>query len=88
MIIYVVSLYTRCLRYNICSAWFLDIRILTCSIGLLVFIFLPFTQRHVCKGSFLAFAISVHSVYGPVNRTMWVKGLITIFSNTVYIGVI
>ena len=30
MVIYVVSLYTRCLRYNICSAWFLDIRISTC----------------------------------------------------------
>ena len=28
MIIYV--LYTRCLRYNICSTWFLDIRISTC----------------------------------------------------------
>ena len=26
MIIYVV-LYTQCLRYNYCSAWFLDIRI-------------------------------------------------------------
>ena len=25
-------LYTRCLRYNICSAWFLDIRISTCYI--------------------------------------------------------
>ena len=23
-------LYARCLRYNICSAWFLDIRISTC----------------------------------------------------------
>ena len=30
MIIYEV-LYTCCLRYNICSAWFLDIRISTCS---------------------------------------------------------
>ena len=31
MVIYVVSLlYTQCLRYNICSAWFLDIRISTC----------------------------------------------------------
>ena len=30
MIIYEV-LYTWCLRYNICSAWFLDIRISTCS---------------------------------------------------------
>ena len=29
MKIYVV-LYTQCLRYNICSAWFLDIRISTC----------------------------------------------------------
>ena len=29
LIIYEV-LYTRCLRYNICSAWFLDIRISTC----------------------------------------------------------
>ena len=26
-----VVLYTQCLRYNICSAWFLDIRISTCS---------------------------------------------------------
>ena len=25
-----VVLYTQCLRYNICSAWFLDIRIPTC----------------------------------------------------------
>ena len=25
-----VVLYTQCLRYNICSAWFLDIRISTC----------------------------------------------------------
>ena len=32
MLIYVVSLYTQCLRYNICSAWFLDIRISTCYI--------------------------------------------------------
>ena len=31
MVIYVVLLlYTQCLRYNICSAWFLDIRISTC----------------------------------------------------------
>ena len=30
MIIYEV-LYTRCLRYKICSTWFLDIRISTCS---------------------------------------------------------
>ena len=29
MIIYVISLYTQCLRYNISSAWFLDIRIST-----------------------------------------------------------
>ena len=35
MVIYVVSLYTRCLRYNICCSWFLDIRISTflCSDG-------------------------------------------------------
>ena len=26
-----VVLYIQCLRYNICSAWFLDIRISTCS---------------------------------------------------------
>ena len=26
-------LYARCLKYNICSAWFLDIRILTCSVS-------------------------------------------------------
>ena len=26
-----VVLYTQCLRYNICSVWFLDIRISTCS---------------------------------------------------------
>ena len=25
-----VVLYTQCLRYNICNAWFLDIRISTC----------------------------------------------------------
>ena len=30
MIIYVTSLYAQCLRYNICSAWFLNIRISTC----------------------------------------------------------
>ena len=31
MVIYVVSLlYTQCLMYNICSIWFLDIRITTC----------------------------------------------------------
>ena len=30
MVIYVVSLHTQCLRYNICSAWFLDIRISAC----------------------------------------------------------
>ena len=30
MVIYVV--YTQCLRYNICSAWFLDIRISPCII--------------------------------------------------------
>ena len=28
-----VVLYTQCLRYNICSAWFLDIRISTCCVG-------------------------------------------------------
>ena len=35
MVIYVVSLYTQYLRYNICCAWFLDIRISTylCSGG-------------------------------------------------------
>ena len=31
MIINEVYSYTWCLRYNICSAWFLDIRISTCS---------------------------------------------------------
>ena len=30
MVIYIVSLHTRCLRYNICSTWFLNIRISTC----------------------------------------------------------
>ena len=30
VVIYVISLYTQCLRYNICSVWFLDIRISTC----------------------------------------------------------
>ena len=30
MAIYVVILYTQCLRYNICSAWFLDNIISTC----------------------------------------------------------
>ena len=30
MVIYIVSLYTQFLRYNICRAWFLDIRISTC----------------------------------------------------------
>ena len=35
MVIYVVSLYTQCLRYNICSTWFLGIKISTylCSDG-------------------------------------------------------
>ena len=33
MIIYVV-LYTQCLRYNICSARFLDVRISTCLLHL------------------------------------------------------
>ena len=37
MVIYVVSLYTQCLRYNICSAWFLDIRISTFFQVLLVY---------------------------------------------------
>ena len=31
-----VVLYTQCLRYNICSAWFLDIRISTCLIHKMV----------------------------------------------------
>ena len=26
-----VILYTQCLKYNVCSAWFLDVRISTCS---------------------------------------------------------
>ena len=30
MVIYVVSLYTQHLRYNICNAWFIDIRLSTC----------------------------------------------------------
>ena len=30
MVIQVIFLCTQCLRYNICSAWFLDIRISTC----------------------------------------------------------
>ena len=28
---------------------------------------------HPYKASFLAFAISMHSVFKPVNRAMWVK---------------
>ena len=28
---FIIVIVTQCLRYNICSAWFLDIRISTCS---------------------------------------------------------
>ena len=31
-----VVLYTQCLRYNICSAWFLDIRISTYFMSILL----------------------------------------------------
>ena len=47
--------------------------------GLLIFILQPFIQRHAYKASFLAFAISAHSVFGhlKVNETIQVKGLST-----------
>ena len=32
-------------------------------------------QRHAYKASFLAHVIIVHSVIGPINGPMWVKGL-------------
>ena len=34
MVIYAI-LYTLCSRYNICSTWFLDIRISTCELNIL-----------------------------------------------------
>ena len=40
-----VWLYTQCLRYNICSAWFLDIRISTCILELLLCV----TKYIICQ---------------------------------------
>ena len=39
-----VVLYTQCLRYNICSTWFLDIRISTCLI--LKFFTIQYIETH------------------------------------------
>ena len=49
--------------------------IVSFSVGLLAFTLKPFIQRHAYKASFLAHAIRVHSVFGPVNEPMWVRGL-------------
>ena len=54
MVIYeVLYLYTWCLRYTICSAWFLDIRISTCYSNdqslLCYFKFTVFKIVFVCK---------------------------------------
>ena len=46
MIIYGV-LYTRCLRYNICSAWFLDIRALTCFGVYVVVLAITFPHKEI-----------------------------------------
>ena len=34
-----------------------------------------FIQRHAYKAIFLAFAISKHIVFKPVNWMLWIKGL-------------
>ena len=45
------------------------------SVGLLVFMLQQSIQRHAYKASFLAHVIIVHSVFGPINGPMSVKGL-------------
>ena len=40
------------------------------SLGLLAFILQPLIQRHMYQASFLAFTISVHSVFKPVSRPL------------------
>ena len=47
-----------------------NIIILSFSLRLLAFILQPLIQRHVYKASFLAFVISMHSVFKPVNRLL------------------
>ena len=49
--------------------------IIVLSVGLLVFMLQQSIQRHVYKANFLAHVIIVHSVFGPINGPMWVKGL-------------
>ena len=52
-----VVLYTQCLRYNICSAWFLDIRISTCFYvkrlltDLILMLFQQTVAMHMCMST-------------------------------------
>ena len=58
MVIYVVSLlYTQCLRYNICSAWFLDIRISTCLFSYYYLLLAPIPPP------FSFVVVSMHKLY-------------------------
>ena len=46
--------YTQCLRYNICSAWLLDIRISTClHYAMLVFLYLIYYAHEKTCASFV-----------------------------------
>ena len=53
--------YTRCLRYNVCSAWFLDIRISTC---LLCYIFKASSKVELCRNANLKIAKLVEHAQG------------------------
>ena len=62
MVIYAVSLYIQCLTYNICSTWFLDIRITSCLVivmlyteefSMLHYVGLLQIGSHVCCACFL-----------------------------------
>ena len=44
--------------------------ILFLNLGHLAFILQSFIERHVYKASFLAFAISIHSVFKPVTQPL------------------
>ena len=65
-----VVLYTQCLRYNICSAWFLDIRMSTC-LSMILIVTGPAKRDQVDtkyttsqSGTYLEFCVQyLHSVF-------------------------
>ena len=63
---YVVSLYTQCVRYSICSTWFLDIRISSCLTNHASLLMVSTNQNTMPTGCKInSYTVSIQSQIGP-----------------------